>query len=337
MSEHFSGHNLEAGLLQRARSWRDVLPPLVMLQSLRVSGSPIYLTLSLATIIVLSGLNGARWDGEIHDPLRFVRSLPSLVPATLDNLGWMVVSALIAMIPIALTMRAGALYAAGRDSESLTANFKIVGRSAVTLLFVLLLPTACISGLLVPVAALAVLAHIPSIGLLLTEAFAVFVVPFAILIGLVAAGSVIAIPLAWASVTIEKRRDAFDALSRGYEYLYRRPIQTLLYLAISGGLAVLLGWIATAVAYAGAVIVGRLFALVSGDEPLPMVIRVVLSDLPLAVMMTTLWATLGAVYLLLRKDANQQEIEDIAVSEIDRRASALPTLQSKKATAAQTP
>lgn len=329
MSEHFSGHQLEAGLIQRVRSWRDLLPALVMLQSLRVSGSPIYVSLSLATVVVVAGLNGLSLNHEVVDPIRFVRFWPAAFALTPISFGWGLLSVLIAMLPIALTMRAGALYAAGRDGETLTASLKLIGQSALTLLLVVILPAVCIVGLLVPVAAYALLAHVPGVGNGLTEILAIFVAPFAILIGLVAAGSTVAIPLAWASVAIEKRRDAFDALSRGYEYLYRRPVQTAVYLLLSAALAWLIGWMAKWVAFAAGIIIGRLFALVSGGEPLPIVLQVILANLSLATTMTTLWATFGAVYLLLRQDANQQEIEDIAVSEIDRRSSKLPTLQSK--------
>src|SRR5690606_19535991 len=61
MSDTFSGYELESGILQRARQWRDLLPILVLAHALRVAGSPLYVGLSLVAVLItdiLAGIGG---------------------------------------------------------------------------------------------------------------------------------------------------------------------------------------------------------------------------------------------------------------------------------------
>ncbi len=53
MSESFSGHDIETGLLQRVRSWRDLFPPLGLIPALRVTGSPLHGLMWLCWLIVV--------------------------------------------------------------------------------------------------------------------------------------------------------------------------------------------------------------------------------------------------------------------------------------------
>jgi hypothetical protein len=147
------------------------------------------------------------------------------------------------------------------------------------------------------------------------------------MLGMIAAGSVIAVPIAWAAIGIEKKQDPFDALSRGYEYVYRRPVQCLVYIMTSLLLAEFISSIARAVFAASLFISFHVYSVASGGEELPLVIRIVLTHLPHGTWVAAVCALLGATYLLLRKSANQQEIEDVAVSPIDTRKSELPSLR----------
>jgi len=52
-----------------------------------------------------------------------------------------------------------------------------------------------------------------------------------------------------------------------------------------------------------------------------------LGHLPFAVAITAAWGQVGAIYLLMRQAANDQEIEDIAVSPVDTRVADMPTLK----------
>jgi len=331
MTEKFAGHDIETGFLQRLRSWRDVLPPLILFQSLRVCGSPIFLTLSLVSVIAISAIFGR---GSVYSEI----PAPSFTSPIQFEIAWifwrqsveLIGAILIGMVPAAAIMRAGAIYAAGRDAEPTLAGLKVVWSRAVAMLLVLVLPIACILGLSVPVALLAIMDRIPSVGDWITELLGLLVVPLAILIGMIGAGAIVAIPIGWASLSIEKRSDPFDALSRGYEYLYRRPVQLAVYFTTSILVATFLCWMAQWVAFVGSLLGSLAYSLGSGGEPLPLAIRVVLAHLPIAVWMTSFFAVLGGIYLLLRKDANEQEIEDIVLSAVDRNSAELPTLPTKQ-------
>lgn len=327
MSEQFSGHGIEAGLLQRLRTWRDVLPPLILFQSLRVCGSPIYVAMSLVTVIAISAiLSGGEVDSVVAYPKFANRLVFHSVRADGRDLVLILVAFVVGILPAAATMRSGAIYAAQRDAEPIMAGLRLVRSRAISMLLVLLLPMVCVLGLLAPVAALALADRVPGIGDAIAELLGALISPLVIVIGLIGAGSIVAIPLGWASLSIEKRNDPFDALSRGYEYLYRRPVQLAFYLVINVLTAQFLGWMANWVAYTADGLSSLVYRLGSGGESLPIAIRVVLAHLPLAVTMTAFFAVLGAVYLLLRKDANEQEIEEIVVSTIDQRTVDLPSL-----------
>jgi len=310
MSERFNGHTLETGLLQRVRSWRDVFPPLGLLPALRVAGSPIYQLIWLATVGILSMLNGETW-------------LPVTMWQTLTT----AIALVVVMLPAAMTMRAGALYAAGRDEESLAANTRHVVTRFRSLLLVLFMPIACVAGLCVPIAALGLMDRLPMIGNTLSEIGSIVFFPLAMLVGLIGAGASIAIPIGWASVAIEKRSDAFDALSRGFEYLYRRPVQMTLYLFVGivfAGLIGALAWcVAAFVSYVGTIV----YAATSGDDVMPITMRTLLTLLPISAFLCPFVAMFGATYLLLRFDAGGQEVEDIAVSDVDRKPNELPSLK----------
>lgn len=316
MNEQFSGHELETGLLQRVRAWRDVFPLIGLVPALRVCGSPLYMTLWLAITAVVTWPLASDIESIVLDDVASTHPL------------WFLAAFLIASLPATMTMRAGALYAAGRDDESIIANIKWVASRLLTLLFVFILPSVCVLGLSVPLAALGLIDRLPGVGENVSELLSVLALPLVILIGLVAAGSVIAVPIGWAAVSIEKRNDAFDALSRGYEYLYRRPVQTMIYLFVCGLLTVLVSSITYCVAWAGELVASQVHWLASGGNALPTLMQRLLMLFPAAAALCTFFSTFGAMYLLLRNDANQQEVEDVAVSAIDRRRSEMPTLKT---------
>lgn len=344
MSQSFSGHDIETGLLQRVRTWRDLFPPLVLIHALRACGSPIYVGLSLVTIIAASAiLNRGNldvtrvtdhwwqwfvWPSLVADvPIEFWNRLSSRTAAVEAAF-----AAAIMLLPLAIIARVGAIYAAGKESDRGVDPFRFVARRSGSLFVAAILPVVCVCGLAVPLMLLALLARVPTAGSWLSELLAVFIVPLVVLIGLIAAGALPAVPIAWAAIAIEKKQDPFDALSRGFEYVYRRPVHTLFYGILCWALAELMTAMARAVAIVAAVISTEVYSLGSSGQPLPYVIRLVLAHLPLAVGVVSWAATLGATYLLLRRDANQQEIEDIAVSPLDQRKSELPSLKVDKAT-----
>ncbi len=337
MSESFSGHDIETGLLQRVRSWRELLPPLGLLPALRVAGSPLHVAMwcgwliAVQACLVATGvIPQATWNMSdsiwAADGMAWSDIASRLSDFTAGQWAMLTVIELLSIFPAAVTMRAGALYAAGREGEGFTDTVRLTLARWKTLLQVTLLPWVCILGLSLPLFLPAVATRVPTVGRGIAELLGLLTSPLLILIGLLGTGALVAIPLALASVAVEKRDDGFDALSRGYEYFFRRPVQTVVYGFCSGLLMVLVGAIAILVSLAA---LGTARAVMSvASEPAEMLViwEGLFTTLPLAALVTTKTALCGAMYLLLRYDANAQDIEQLAVSQVDRQKPAYPSL-----------
>ncbi len=340
-NDNFTGYQLETGFLTRVRNWRDAIRPMVLIDALRVAGSPSYVLVTLVALLIAKSLLSieppAVVGPSLSGPLAWMSGWRSLVPTELNDSTWLTLvraslAAFVLALPAAISMRAGAIHAAQRQPERLTVAARRVVQRGGDLLLVLVLPWVCVAGLTVPVFIVGMIARLGKVGWWMVEPLSILLLPFIVLIGLIAAGSLVATPLGIAAIAIEKRNDAFDALSRGYEYLYRRPIHLTFYLAVSTMLVFVIAIIANIVVLASAHVVGFAFALASGTKALPYVVGVMLAHLAPAIALTAAWGLIGATYLLLRKDANQQEIEDIAISPIDLHRAELPMLKKKPAT-----
>ena len=356
MSDSFTGHELETGILQRVRRWQDALPILVLGKALRVSGSPLYVGLSLIAVLLsnavvaglgnhvvstavanageanMAGIEGEpRWpavlgplDGGGHlllDAAELgLRSWPQLLALAATVLLW--------SLPAATLARAGACYAAQRD-QAFSQNLAVACQRLPGVWATALVPGMCVLGLCGLMFGVGLLQRGGAAGVWLGELVSLLVVPIMIFAGLLAAGAIAAVPLAWAAMVIEKRGDVFDSLSRGYEYLYRRPVQLLTY-ALGGYVLVLITY-GIGRAVAGTALNLGTAAARAGSAGLtpPAAYAWLLSALPAAVALSTLWAMVGAIYLLMRQAANGQEIEEIAVSEVDRQTAQLPTLRTE--------
>jgi hypothetical protein len=144
---------------------------------------------------------------------------------------------------------------------------------------------------------------------------------------LIAAGSLLAVPLALVAMAVEKQSDVFDSLSRGYEYVYRRPIHLAFYLACGAAMTVLVWILAYSIAFAGMAIGDLAIDIGAGVPADPGLFSLGLAMLPAAITMTAAWGLVGATYLLMRQAANQQELEDIAISDVDTAKPELPSLR----------
>jgi hypothetical protein len=192
-----------------------------------------------------------------------------------------------------------------------------------------LTPVAITAGLSVAMVSAGALGRIGGNGSWLVEATAIAALPIAILIGLIAGGAFAAIPLAIAAAVLEKQPDVLDCLSRGYEYLFRRPIYLLFY-AICATLLVATVWqLANLVVGAAILIGGWGLQIGSGDRTVPHGFRWLLLRLPPAVALTAGWGQVGAIYLLMRQAANDQEVEDIATSPTDTKIAEMPNLKAE--------
>jgi len=138
----------------------------------------------------------------------------------------------------------------------------------------------------------------------------------------------VAVPLAITAAALEKQSDVLDSLSRGYEYLFRRPVHLAFYVVCAFVLVAIVWQLAVWIAAAALSIGGWGLRIGSGSATAPQWFQWLLVRLPWAVANTAAWGQVGAIYLLMRQAANDQEIEDIAVSPIDTKAADMPTLRS---------
>lgn len=385
MNEVFEGNRLETGVLQRARQWRDAIPALVLIDALRVAGSPlqvgcIWLTLLLQTWFVALAVErpaagprpaetavGSKLPFEPSPGLQFQFVTPAETAVERQRLaahraaaatgvaprawsesfttlglarggGLLAASLLLWLLPAAVVARAGACYVAGRP-QAFSLHVRTVASRWRTLLGLLAIPLAATLLLMVGMTLVGTLARLTGGGAgdWLGTVAVIAALPLAILTGLLTAGALVALPLALVAVVIEKQHDAFDSLSRGYEYLFRRPVQLAFYLVGSAGLLVVIGIAANAIAFAAQTLGGVALAVGSGGDALTRTLAGCLSSFSWAIVVTAAWGLIGAIYLLMRQAANDQEIEDIAVSPVDLREPELPVLRQGVPTAAEEP
>lgn len=327
----FTGYDLESGVLQRVRRWRDAIPALVLIDALRVAGSPLYVGVIWIALSVASFLPpGFSIEFPVGSVPRFQVQWYSDFP------GWPLVIAagLIAIVtlPAALAARAGACYAAGR-SQSFTANGRVTLACWSRLFVIPLVPVGITAGLSVVMMGAGAFGRIGGMGgemgRWLVEATALAALPIAILIGMIAGGAVAAVPLAIAATVLEKQSDVLDSLSRGYEYLFRRPIYLAFYVVCAVVLSATVWQLAVMISGVAIAIGGWGLQIGAGDSNAPQGYRWLLVRLPLAVAVTAVWGQVGAIYLLMRQVANEQEIEDIAISPTDTQTIDMPTLKSE--------
>lgn len=144
-------------------------------------------------------------------------------------------------------------------------------------------------------------------------------------------------PLMWGTICTEKS-DGFDAISRSYAYTFQSPLHYLFYLLIAGVLGTL-GWLVawwlseSAIALSlravelgsGSHRVTLIRAYVDGTQPfdeaagsamvggvrLMIVSNTIIRCLASAFSYSYFWCMAGAIYLLLRRDTDQTELDDV--------------------------
>ncbi len=345
-----AGHDLEAGILARAREWVDVIPWLRLGRTLRVAGSPPLLLMVALTFAIWSPVfESTLWVARVPiqnsklDPsadsgqagfslrstadsaLRQVRSViptsvlgevnpPSGFVArkswwwTLVGMAW---SLLIWMPTVLLLVRQGALLAAGRPLAGLRQGFILALRRTPVAWLVALIPLACVLALAPLIMLAGWMARFVDAVPWLEIPIALMVIVVAVPCGILAFGANFAVPLAWAAIANERDPDALDSLSRGYEYLLRRPLQLALDVFLSAVALAIICTLAAAVTGAATQISSILLEWVGTSPTLPGRVATIMGHFPLVVAMTLFWSLVGGVYLLLRQDAGGQEVEDL--------------------------
>ena len=165
---------------------------------------------------------------------------------------------------------------------------------------------------------------------------------FGFLLTLLALGFALGWPLMFATISVE-RTDAFDALSRSYAYAYQRPFHLLFYIFV----VVLLGTV-------GVIVLAIFLSLLThfvdlsllwggGDAAVKTLQdtsgqhfwKLVMLQLYMAFPIGFLWSASVGVYLLLRKNIDSVELDEIALEEetthslptLTRPASGIPQVQ----------
>jgi len=322
------GYDFETGLLSRAREWIDLFPWLRLLRALRVAGSP---PLLLLTAIVLGcwlvgqkiiwgqadlphpsmmAIDNAKWLSE------YCRML---IPTSLfdpERFGWRLGATLIWSIflwcpPAMLLAREGALLVAERSLMPLGSALTLAAGRAPAGWLAALVPMLCI---LPPAAAIFLVGWTSTwfVDFRSLQVFAAMIVAvIALPCGLLALGAHVAVPISWAALIVERDADPLDSLSRGYEYFFRRPVQLVFYGLLSIVILAIIGSLTSAVAWSASEIARTSLSVAGASEEIQRVTGSILWSFPVVVVLSLGWSLVGGVYLLLRQDAGNQEVEDI--------------------------
>jgi len=327
------GYDLETGLLARLREWIDLFPWLRLIRVLRVVGSPpllasVGLTLAVWKIgITLLALDQSTPEvAEIaatvnHQVNFFAAFLGHLNPTsvfhddpeivwwkTLLGIGWSV----FVWTPVAILLsRQGGLLTAGRSLMPLSAALSLALSRTLAGWLAAVVPLGCIGVFAVLIMMIGWISGLFGDITWLNSILAGVTLLFAIPCGLLAFGANVAIPLSWGALANERDPDAMDSLSRGYEYLFRRPLHLAAYLLISAIIASIVSILAVGVTRTAIQINSQLLKFADAADGMVITSTDLLGHLPVVVLLTAIWSLLGGVYLLLRYDAGGQEVEDL--------------------------
>ncbi len=171
--------------------------------------------------------------------------------------------------------------------------------------------------------------------------------PFVLLLGMLMAilliGALIGWPLMWATVSVEGT-DGFDALSRSYAYTYQRPFHLLWYVSVAALLAVVSMFVvkifaATAIALGdwsvgwtlgeAASASGEAASAALASPPIHFW-KTAVAALVAGYQAAFLWTAAVAIYLLLRRDIDHAEMDEIYLE--DEEEFGIPPLEQDDST-----
>jgi hypothetical protein len=210
-----------------------------------------------------------------------------------------------------LLARQGALLTAGRSMVGLKPGIShVIGRTPAAWLAAIV-PLACVFAIGMLIIILGWVSRVVD-GIQVFEFMLALVVALiAIPCGVLAFGANVAVPLSWAALVNESDPDTLDSLSRGYEYLFRRPLRLVTYVAVSLAILFVVGFLASAVAWAASSVAASMLNLAGSSINVTRMVIGILRHLPAVIVLTVMWSLVGGVYLLLRYDAGGQEVEDL--------------------------
>ncbi len=335
----YQGHHLESGMLARFREWADVLPWIRLGRTLRVVGSPPLILLTAIAFLVwwlgVTQVLGSRtqlfsFSGSSDSLSVIPRQLVVVATAHLKSMNlttsalfrssaswswvelFVVVWTVVIWAPIAMLLaRQGALLTAGRTMVALKPGLLHALRRSPSAWLAVVVPLACVLAIGILILGVGWASKLSGGWVLLEFAFAMLVTLIAIPCGVLAFGAHAAVPLSWAALANEGDPDALDALSRGYEYLFRRPLRLAGYILVALVILIAVAILAWGISAAAAAVTARLLSLVGCPSNVVRMTIQMLELLPSLVILASLWSLIGGIYLLLRYDAGGQEVEDL--------------------------
>ena len=336
--EFHQGYDPEKGLIERVREWTDVFPWLRLGRVVRVAASPVLFAIVFIAFAIWSTV-AAKWIlveqavvADVVDPsapiiairqptildmsviwLRAARLLPMVDLYAVNR--WRIVTfcvwTLICWTPVALLLaRQGAVLTAGRDLQDSGATLKRSFQLTPKAWLSAMVPFACVLCFCIVIMFVAWIGRLFAGVAFLEHLMAMFVAIIALPCGILGFGALGAVPLGWAALANESDADALDSLSRGYEYVYRRFLKLALYLFLCGGMLALVYYLASGIAFAASSI-ANLATSVVGAQFLTERVDKLFSSCPLLIAILLFWSLMGGVYLLLRRDAGGQDVEDL--------------------------
>ncbi|WP_146597774.1 hypothetical protein [Novipirellula aureliae] len=334
-----AGHELETGILNRVREWIDVFAWLRLIRTLRLAGSPPMILIGITTLLVW--WVGQHWilgekltlvaiDGKaasvvsasqdsMMTTMQFVRLMnattvlnPSIQDARVFRQFGSILWTIFIWSPSALIfLRQGAQLTAGRSMMNLRDVNQLAILRAPASWLTAIVPLVCVlsMGLIILLIGWITKQAPTSTWLLMPSAL--LIVLIGLPCGILAFGATIAVPLAWSALANEKDPDALDSLSRGYEYLYRRPFHLLIHALVAFVLLLVVTFLATGVVSAAGMVTFSILGWAAAPHALADLIGRILAIIPMATCFAFSWALIGGVYLLIREEAGGQQVEDL--------------------------
>ncbi|MEL6110689.1 MAG: hypothetical protein AAFU85_32180 [Planctomycetota bacterium] len=311
-----AGYKFESGMFARARSWTDLAPWIALIRVMRLLASPFAVALVTAGWILCRGVFFSLIEIEAWqfpaDPIGVfglvVYEVQTLTPLPMAVFAFVV---FIVWLPIAAVMaRQGAALTAGRDLPPLGQTFRILAERWWRCYLIPLVPVACVLTFCI----LLFLLRLPSLLLGIEAVSAVTGWLLGVLVipaGILGFGALVAIPIAIAAVVNEPDADPIDSLSRGYEYLFRRPLNVFWYVLICLAMGYVVRLVFAGAASASGMMAAGLASVWRPDETLADAALFAISSIWVGFQITLQLGLLGGVYLLLRRDAGGQHVEDL--------------------------
>jgi hypothetical protein len=305
----------------------------------------------------------APFDPVIDAPLRIVEPFRRLFDPTISwrQLAYFLVGGVLTLAiwaPLGGAITRTAAVRLGLDERvGLRQSLRFAGRKWSSLF---LAPSLSLGGMVLlglPIALLGWIMRL-DVGVVLAGLLWIPVLVGAFLIAILGLGLMLGWPLMWGTISTENS-DAFDAISRSYAYTFQRPLHYLFYAlvaAVLGSLGWLLLWwfVESIVAFgywaacwgAGS---PRLIEIVAagradtGSEAADFSTTLsvgahlivfcvgLLRATASGVSYSYFWCCAAAIYLLLRRDTDQTELDDIVVEDEDETPYGLPPLEPDEA------